>query len=321
MDDGSSHDPGRAPEGEPALEDERQPGWFARAWARMRRAWRWVRRKHEPIAEGIETAGRGWARAARTAAWIGRSLARMGTVIERNGTSLAEGRGRSRRIGRNLIGFGAGLNGFGVWLVKTGRRWAPLGDDIEDIGEHLGALDIAPLPAEEPAEPLLPAEPVRPLSPPPQSLKTPPAPEPPRASPEPDRRPGPTPQPRPSPRPKKVRDEAVRKAPRSRRPGPARESESVTAATEDLPTEVRQAIANLGKRPRSDRLRAVIEAICRSREWTTVKELSGFLGMSEKTLRSRHLPPMLKAGRLVRRYPNRPRHRGQKYGAPEPGSG
>ena len=43
---------------------------------------------------------------------------------------------------------------------------------------------------------------------------------------------------------------------------------------------------------------------------------AGFLGVSEKTLRSRHLPAMLKDGRLVRRFPDRPRRRGQAYGAP-----
>ena len=96
MNDGSRHDRGRAPESESIPEVGDRPGWLARAGSRVRRAWRWVRRKHEPISEGIETAGRGWARAARTAARIGRSLHEMGTVIERNGAALAKGRGRAR---------------------------------------------------------------------------------------------------------------------------------------------------------------------------------------------------------------------------------
>ena len=293
MDDGSRHDPGRAPESEAVPEVVEQPGWFARAWPRMRRAWRWVRRKHEPISEGIETAGRGWTRAARTAARIGRSLARMGTVIERNGAILARGRGRARRIGRSLVGFGAGLYRFGVWLTNTGRRWAPLGEDIEDIGEHLGELDIAPLPPEEPSEAL----------PAPESERTLPQPEaPPEATPE--------PVPRSSARRSgKVRDKAVTKPPQK----PVRQTAPVPATSQELPAQVREAIAQLGKRPRSERLRPVIEMICASREWTTVEQLSDFLGVSEKTLRSRHLPAMLKEGRLARRYPNRPRHRDQAY--------
>lgn len=53
-----------------------------------------------------------------------------------------QGRGRVRCLGRNLVGFGAGLNTFGKWLTKTGRSWAPLGENSEDIGGHLDELDI-----------------------------------------------------------------------------------------------------------------------------------------------------------------------------------
>lgn len=149
MDDGSRHDPDRAPESEPAPEAVDQPGWFGRVWARVRRAWRWVRRKHEPISEGDRD------RRARLDA-----LREDGGVDqpkpcpdgdgdrEKNSAILAKGRGRARRIGRSLVGFGAGLHRFGVRLNNTGRKWAPLG---EDIGEHLGELDIAPLPAPKPA--------------------------------------------------------------------------------------------------------------------------------------------------------------------------
>lgn len=299
-DSGSGHDTGRRVEGERLPEVTERLGWFARAAARVRRAWRWIRRQHEPISEGIETAGRAWTRAARTAARIGRSLARMGTVIERNGKSLARGRGRVRRIGRSLVGFGAGLHRFGAWLTNTGRSWAPLGEDIEDIGEHLGELDIAPLPREHPPKPLVPAATARELRQPepqpkslPESVSHPPA-----------RRPG------------KAPKEAVRKPPRTPRRKPARQTAPASGTTAQLPAAAREAIAGLGKRPRSERLRAVIEMICGSREWTTAEELSGFLGVSEKTVRSRHLPAMVKEGRLVRRYPDQPRRRGQAYGAP-----
>ena len=300
-DDESRHAPGRAPTSGVVPEVVDQPGWFARTWARARQAWRWVRRKHGPISEGIETAGRGWTRAAGTAARIGRSLARMGAVIERNGAILANGRGRSRRFGRKLVGFGAGLNGFGVWLTKTGRSWAPLGESIEDIGEHLGELDIAPLPPEEPPEPLPAPEPERTL--PPR--------EPPRVEP-------PKPKPRvPAKRSGRAPGKAIKKKHQTRQRKPVRQTAQAPASNQELPAEVREAIASLGKRPRSERLRDVIEAICRSREWTTVAELSKFLGVSEKTLRSRHVPEMVKQSRLVRRFPERRRHRGQAYGVPQ----
>ena len=113
MDDGSRHDPRCAAESEVVTEVVDQLGWFACVWGRIRRAWRWTHRKHEPISEGIETAGRGWTRAARTAARTRRSFSKIGEAIERNGTVLAKGRGRARRFGWNLAGFGAGLSKFG----------------------------------------------------------------------------------------------------------------------------------------------------------------------------------------------------------------
>ena len=139
MGSGSGHDRRSEPERDLIAEVVDHPGWFERAWATARRARRWIRRKHEPIAEGIETAGRGWTRIARTAARVGRSLSQMGTVIERNGKILSKGRGRGRQIGRNLVTFGGGLRKFGDWLNKTGRSWAPdRGDGRGHRGTHRG---------------------------------------------------------------------------------------------------------------------------------------------------------------------------------------
>ena len=224
----------------------------------------------------------------------------MGEVIERNGAILAKGRGRSRRIGRNLVAFGGGLTRFGNWLTKTGRSGAPLGESIEDIGEHIGELDIAPLPPGELPEQLPEPQPVRML---------PPAPEEDRS---------------PAPAPRTVAGRSKGSTRKSGKTTQQNQSRRVTPQAtlpperdRELPADVQEAIASLGKRPRSERLRDVIEAICRSREWTTVTELTKFLGVSEQTLRSRHVPEMVKQGRLVRRYPNRRRHRGQAYRAPE----
>ncbi len=296
-------------------------GWFTRLGERLGRAWRWIRRKHEPISEGIETAGRGWTRTARTAARVGRSLAKIGRLAERNGAALARGRGKARRIGRNIAAFGAGLRRLGEGMARTGRNWAPVGENIEDIGEHLGSLDISPLPpvdsaarlAPPPARgpaPLLPAEEVaagsQPASPPPPSE------EPPGGS---ESAPAP---PRPRSRPQAEAESAPAPLPREEPPAGS-ESPSppvVSAPSDELPAEVRTLIAGLGRRPRSNRLRPAIEAICRSREWTTISELSRFLGVSAKTLRGRHLPAMVREGRLILRDPNRGHRRSQAYGAP-----
>ena len=223
-------------------------------------------------------------------------------VIERNGAILAKGRGRARHFGLNLVAFGGGLTKFRDGLTKTGRSRAPLGESIEDIGE----LDIAPLPPEELPEQLPEPERVRTL---------PPA------------RPGKGEPPKAAPRAVAKRSKgSTRKADKAaqqnqkRRVTPQPTPTPTPETDPELPVDVQEAIARLGKRPRSERLREVIEAICRSRPWTTVAELSDFLGVSEKTLRSRHVPEMVKQGRLVRRFPNRRRHRGQAYVVPSSSS-
>jgi hypothetical protein len=81
---------------------------------------------------------------------------------------------------------------------------------------------------------------------------------------------------------------------------------------------VQRALDGLGSRPRKERLRAVIEAICEAREWTTSGEIARFLSFSQRKLSGRHLTPMVEAGRLVRRYPDNPTHPEQAYGASGP---
>lgn len=70
---------------------------------------------------------------------------------------------------------------------------------------------------------------------------------------------------------------------------------------------MQEAIAGPGKRPRSERLRAVIEMICGIPEWRTTKQLSRFLGASEETLRSRPLPAILDTQRRQAGPPFTPR--------------
>ena len=83
----------------------------------------------------------------------------------------------------------------------------------------------------------------------------------------------------------------------------------------ELPADVQNAIKHLGTRPRKGKLRAVIEAICAAREWTTSGEIARFLSFSQRKLGSRHLMPMVEAGKLLRRYPNNPTHPDQAYRA------
>ena len=83
----------------------------------------------------------------------------------------------------------------------------------------------------------------------------------------------------------------------------------------ELPVDVQNAIKHLGTRPRKARLRAVIEAICAARAWTTSGEIARFLSFSQRNLGSRHLLPMVEGGVLLRRYPDSPTHPEQAYRA------
>jgi ATP-dependent DNA helicase RecG len=77
--------------------------------------------------------------------------------------------------------------------------------------------------------------------------------------------------------------------------------------------EISALISQLGSRPRKARLRAVIEAICSQRPWTTPGELGRWLNIQPANLSERHLSPMVRAGQLERRYPDTPTHAEQAY--------
>lgn len=81
----------------------------------------------------------------------------------------------------------------------------------------------------------------------------------------------------------------------------------------ELPPAAQAAITNLGKRPRKQRLRKVIEMLCGLRDWTTPAELSRWLNFQPGNLSERHLSPMVESGQLERRYPANLSHPEQAY--------
>ena len=81
----------------------------------------------------------------------------------------------------------------------------------------------------------------------------------------------------------------------------------------ELPPEIMQAIAELGTRPRKEKVRAVIKALCSVREWSSPSELAKLLDFKPAKLTERHLSPMVEDGRLLRRYPDNPTHPEQAY--------
>lgn len=106
----------------------------------------------------------------------------------------------------------------------------------------------------------------------------------------------------------------ARPSPESPSPPPAG---AAAPDSDGLPEALRTKIAALGSRPRKAATRRLIEAICRTRGWTTGPELAAWMGFGQKSLMRRHVTPMVREGRLVRRFPDRPNHPDQAYTLPE----
>ncbi|MFN6353183.1 MAG: ATP-binding protein [Cyanobacteriota bacterium] len=81
---------------------------------------------------------------------------------------------------------------------------------------------------------------------------------------------------------------------------------------EPLASDLQEAIASLGTRPRRERLRGVISQLCEG-QWRSPSWLAQQLGVNADTLSERHLSPMVKSGLLKRRYPDIPTHSKQAY--------
>ena len=278
--------------GPPGLEAIRR--FFDRPWIRGVRAWLrffgrglrsaavWLGRNAGPMARGIERAGHAAARVSRGAAAVGRSAGRIGGQLGAWGGG-GPGGARLRRMG-------AGLRRFGGRLRRTGRRAEEVAGSVEDLGDALADIAEgdeperpAPLPEAEAPGPAPSARPRR---------QRPPSPVPPAAA---RRLAPPEPPPRAGSAPKETPDG-------------------------ELPAAFRERIRALGKRKRSKPLRRIILDICALREWTTVGELSDWLGMDRSNIQKRHLRPLAKAGRLEARHPGTS-HPGQAYRVPGAGPG
>ena len=83
----------------------------------------------------------------------------------------------------------------------------------------------------------------------------------------------------------------------------------------ELPSDIREAIDQLGTRPRKKHIRSVILAICEQGNWVTAAALASFLNFRQKNLTTSHLTPMLKSGQLEWRFPDKPNHPSQAYRA------
>ena len=84
---------------------------------------------------------------------------------------------------------------------------------------------------------------------------------------------------------------------------------------EELPPAIRVAIDQLGPRPRRERVRPLIHAICDRGRWVTSAELAELLSFRQHNLTAGHLAPMVEGGQLERRFPGQPNHPRQAYRA------
>ena len=261
--------------------------WIQGIWAWLclfgrgiRAAWKWLDKNAGPIARGIEKAG-------NTAVGVSRGAVKVGHAAGEIGGKLSEwGRARRDAGGERLRRMGEGIRGFGRRATRVGTQAEDVAESVEDLGEELVSLTGGEDGKGRGA-----------LAPPPESPK--PRPSSSRRL-KPPRRTTPAPKPRATEPPK---------------PAPETAASAEAESDGELPEVFRERIRALGKRRRSKPLRQLILDICAVREWTTVGELSEWLGTDASNLRKRHLGPMVKSGRLRLQYPENRSHPEQAYRA------
>lgn len=101
------------------------------------------------------------------------------------------------------------------------------------------------------------------------------------------------------------------KEPRSEHKGPR--SEHKTTSDNAKPMNLLTKVQGSRRAPRSQVEEAVL-AYC-SDHWRTLEEIAAAVARSESTVRTHYLAPLLEAGQLQRKYPDKPNHPGQAYRA------
>lgn len=80
----------------------------------------------------------------------------------------------------------------------------------------------------------------------------------------------------------------------------------------ELSPDLQALLSGMGRRPRTPALRAIILRLCEE-AFRKPSELAEYLGFDKDKLLERHLAPMVAEGKLIRRYPDNPRHPDQAY--------
>ena len=124
--------------------------------------------------------------------------------------------------------------------------------------------------------------------------------------------PAPVPDPMPSARPQTDRQPPTADRAPEAAPNPVPD-DNPEDRLEGLPRVLHRPVLALGDRPLREVLYPLILDICRMREWTTAKQLAGWLSMHQRSLVHRHLGPMVDDGLLELQFPESPRSPRQAY--------
>ena len=326
--------------------EETPPGLDAiRAWLRkprprLRGLWIWIRlilsgiaggfrflKKHWPAArDGIHKFAAESEKVARGAVKIGHAMRDVGGGIVRGTRALRGPDGKVRGAIAKVRKLGRGVREFGGRMIEGGTGVAGALSGIERLTrfrreERRGGLGLLDPPAEADAD-----EPESEAAGTPGRLL-------PRAT----RRNRPAGKPddqgrRAAPKPKPVADppKPVADPPTppkdlptpdtpDRKPTPAGGAKKQAESFEGLPRGfIPQAKAVRIRPPDAEGLRILILEICRRRDWTTPKQLAGWFDMHRRSLSSRHIRPLVKAGLLERKFPDSPNTPKQAYRTRQP---
>ena len=318
-------------------------GWIPQILSGFADAWDVTKEKGPSAGKWIGRAAKKAEPAARAAAKLGQGIRKVGVRISETASAFRAREGKRREAEANVRKAGDTAQRYGNWiaafagvaetafsvlsgLAELFKPDPPIqvnlreSDEPDDVPDDAPAPDGRMLPRPPPkrlpevvpdeAPPVpAPREDLKPDDHPAAAPAEPPhrpaAPDddaPVRAPARPPRQPAADPDPAPAPH---ARTE-------NRPPSPARQPKP-DDRLKGLPKVLHPRVRALGERASREVLYPLILDICHMREWTTAKQLAGWVSMHQRSLVHRHLGPMVDAGLLVLQFPDSPRSPRQAY--------
>ena len=319
-------------------------GWIPQILSGFADAWDFTKRNARPGAAWIGRIAEAGAPVARVAAKVGQGLREIGVRASAAASAFRDRHGKRGETEGNIRKAGDAAQRYGHWISAFAgcRRRQPFpswealpelfkadppiqvnlreSDEPDDVPDDAPAPDGRMLPRPPPkrlpevvpdeAPPVpAPREDLKPDDHPAAAPAEPPhrpaAPDddaPVRAPAQPPRQPAADPDPAPAPHAR------TEKRPPSPAPQPKPDDR-----LKGLPKVLHPRVRALGERASREVLYPLILDICHMREWTTAKQLAGWVSMHQRSLVHRHLGPMVDAGLLVLQFPDSPRSPRQAY--------